>query len=651
MVEVLLNSMKNMLGAQATHTREFKEEAVRSNKNISSVLKDLYSSFSSSRESSNRQAGSLRNLENSINNSSSKIDVTNSLLRQSISIQENMALELKKLSNLFASMVNQDSVSPSNQRDFGIGSIIPAGAAAVGGAAIGAAVILGESSNLLGGGKDTGGNGNLRGGGKDTGGNGNLSVNEMSKIAKEAGFSDEQARIMGAIAAAESSGNPIAHNDKGRDNSYGLWQINMLGEMGQERRQKNNLNSNEELFDPKVNAAAAKKVFDEQGFDAWSVYKNGMYQQFLPESDQPFSEQKNNIGQMASLTPPYEIQPQNDVMGNRGGKVIEKQNELAGIRKMPLSQNLVKVLEQAASAAGADAVVYSGGQPSLESGSGSRTGSTRHDDGNAADLYLTKGGRILSDTNEEDKKIMAKFVSAAVSAGATGVGAGHSYMGPSNIHVGFGSSASWGGADWLSGASSGVYSNKDMSSDKGSSAFLKMPAGMPAGMGGDMSPNLDKLYSLLGMSGANLSDSISSYFGLSPGSLGTGETPIQEGLINYEQSEQEPSAPSVGQKPINSSINPNLNIENDSLENRANAISSTAVSRENDQINKSYVSAPAAPVIVNNQNMQGQQMSSDVNQSFDTSTRASWAPRIAVLRPDDNATKNLTWASRNLNVA
>ena len=60
---------------------------------------------------------------------------------------------------------------------------------------------------------------------------------------------------------------------------------------------------------------------------------------------------------MASLTPSYEIQPQNDVMGNKGGKVIVKQNELAGIRKMPLSQNLVKVLEQAASAAGADAIV------------------------------------------------------------------------------------------------------------------------------------------------------------------------------------------------------------------------------------------------------------------------------------------------------
>ena len=628
MVEVLLNSIKNMLGAQATHTKEFKEEAIRNNKNISSVLKDLYSSFSSSKESSNRQAGSLRNLENSINNSSSKIDVTNSLLRQSISIQENMALELKKLSNLFSTMVNQDNVSPTNQQNFGIGSILTAGAAVGGVSGVGAAVITGESSNLLGGGKNTGG-------GKDTGGNGKLSVDEMSKIAKEAGFSDEQARIMGAIAAAESSGNPTAHNDKGRDNSYGLWQINMLGGMGQERRQKNNLNSNEELFDPKVNAAAAKKVFDEQGFGAWSVYKNGMYQQFLPESDQPFSEQKNN--QMASLTPPYEIQPQNNVMGNRGGKVIEKQNELAGIRKMPLSQNLVKVLEQAASAAGADAIVYSGGQASLESGGGPRTGSTRHDDGNAADLYLTKGGRILSDTNEEDKKIMAKFVSSAVAAGATGVGAGHSYMGPSNIHVGFGSSASWGGADWLSGASSGVYSNRDMSSDKGSS-----------GMGGGMSPNLDALYSLLGMSGANLSDSISSYFGISPGSIGTGETLIQEGLTNYEQSEQEPTA--LGEKPINSSINPNLNIENESLGNRANAISSKAVSRENDQINKSNVSAPA-PVIVNNQNMQEQQIPNDVNQSFDTSTRASWAPRIAVLRPDDNATKNLTWASRNLNVA
>ena len=48
------------------------------------------------------------------------------------------------------------------------------------------------------------------------------------------GFSGNGYRIMAAIAMAESGSNAEAHNDNANtgDNSYGLWQINMLGSMG-----------------------------------------------------------------------------------------------------------------------------------------------------------------------------------------------------------------------------------------------------------------------------------------------------------------------------------------------------------------------------------------------------------------------------------
>jgi TP901 family phage tail tape measure protein len=103
----------------------------------------------------------------------------------------------------------------------------------------------------------------------------------LTSLASGAGFSPQNARIMAAIALAESAGNPMAHNNKYPDNSYGLWQINMLGQMGPERRRQFGIQSNEQLFDPAINARAAKSVFDEQGFGAWSVYKSGAYQQFL----------------------------------------------------------------------------------------------------------------------------------------------------------------------------------------------------------------------------------------------------------------------------------------------------------------------------------------------------------------------------------
>ena len=88
--------------------------------------------------------------------------------------------------------------------------------------------------------------------------------------------------IATAIAGAESNYNPRAHNPTPPDNSYGLWQINMLGAMGPARRRQFGITSNEQLFDPAINAKAAFMVFKQQGWRAWSVYKNGMYRKYLP---------------------------------------------------------------------------------------------------------------------------------------------------------------------------------------------------------------------------------------------------------------------------------------------------------------------------------------------------------------------------------
>lgn len=115
-------------------------------------------------------------------------------------------------------------------------------------------------------------------------GRGQLSVGQLKSLAMAAGFNDRDASIMAAIAMAESGGGSgkLNNNPRTGDLSYGLWQVNMLGRMGPERRRQFGIDSNEALFDPAVNASAARKVFESQGFGAWSVFKSGAYRQFLP---------------------------------------------------------------------------------------------------------------------------------------------------------------------------------------------------------------------------------------------------------------------------------------------------------------------------------------------------------------------------------
>jgi murein DD-endopeptidase MepM/ murein hydrolase activator NlpD len=115
-----------------------------------------------------------------------------------------------------------------------------------------------------------------------------LSPAQIAAHVRRAGFPEELVPKMTAIALAESSGNPRAHNPNAGtgDNSYGLFQVNMLGGMGPERRRQFGLSSNEELFDPGRNAAAARQIYGSQGLGAWSVYRSGAYKRFMDQAEQ-----------------------------------------------------------------------------------------------------------------------------------------------------------------------------------------------------------------------------------------------------------------------------------------------------------------------------------------------------------------------------
>jgi CBS domain containing-hemolysin-like protein len=105
----------------------------------------------------------------------------------------------------------------------------------------------------------------------------------LKHVIYEAGFRDEALEVAYAVAMAESSGKPTAHNDDEStgDDSYGIFQINMLGAMGPERRKLYGLAENDELFDPLTNAKVAFEL-SEAGKDwkPWTMYINGGYKKF-----------------------------------------------------------------------------------------------------------------------------------------------------------------------------------------------------------------------------------------------------------------------------------------------------------------------------------------------------------------------------------
>tara|TARA_B100001094_G_scaffold9691_1_gene8657 strand:+ start:5787 stop:8351 length:2565 start_codon:yes stop_codon:yes gene_type:complete len=116
--------------------------------------------------------------------------------------------------------------------------------------------------------------------------------NSLYRLAEEVGFTSEQATIMAAIALAESGGDAQIDTvksgldpQKKNEFSLGLWQINMIKEYAPERLLDFKIESEQELYNPAVNARAAKIMFDQQGFEAWGAYTDGSYKKFLPKTN------------------------------------------------------------------------------------------------------------------------------------------------------------------------------------------------------------------------------------------------------------------------------------------------------------------------------------------------------------------------------
>lgn len=75
------------------------------------------------------------------------------------------------------------------------------------------------------------------------------------------------------VAKCESHLNPNAHNSTPPDDSYGLFQINMYGDLGPDRREAYGFDENSDLFDPTRNIAIAYSMSN--GGRSWGAWSCG----------------------------------------------------------------------------------------------------------------------------------------------------------------------------------------------------------------------------------------------------------------------------------------------------------------------------------------------------------------------------------------
>ena len=94
-----------------------------------------------------------------------------------------------------------------------------------------------------------------------------------------------------AVALAESGGNAHEHNPYGRDDSYGVFQLNMKNDdptdpnMGKKRLKLWHLQRNEQLYDPDTNLTAAFQASNKGKWWAhWASYSSGKFVQYLDDA-------------------------------------------------------------------------------------------------------------------------------------------------------------------------------------------------------------------------------------------------------------------------------------------------------------------------------------------------------------------------------
>jgi hypothetical protein len=131
---------------------------------------------------------------------------------------------------------------------------------------------------------------------------------------------------------AESGGDPNKHNTNRAtgDDSYGAWQINMLGDMGPKRLQQFGITDYDQLYNPAINAHAMAVLSGKgSNFNDWSTFKNGSYLKYMGAAVAESKDQSwlSKIGNALDPTKPLDaVEAGVDAIGKTARWVSNSEN-------------------------------------------------------------------------------------------------------------------------------------------------------------------------------------------------------------------------------------------------------------------------------------------------------------------------------------
>lgn len=125
-----------------------------------------------------------------------------------------------------------------------------------------------------------------------------VTMKDYIRLGLQQGLEPERAILMAAIGMAESTGQSGVVNDnpKTGDLSYGLWQINMIGDLGPARLKQYGLKSANDLKDPETNARVMASLLKGSGVSAWGAFNDRRYLQYMTEARRVYSQLKQAGG-------------------------------------------------------------------------------------------------------------------------------------------------------------------------------------------------------------------------------------------------------------------------------------------------------------------------------------------------------------------
>lgn len=492
----ILSTVRNLASSSSKTNSEFKNEAVKNNKNIDSAIKDISRMFQSQMAENSKSKSSNKVILDTIRSNSKLTDENNVLLKQSISLQNDMMDQLKQISSSVSSFMQQLSGTEDGKKSSPLDKALEASSplAMMAGLLAAGSVLSSQPQ----GGEQTQGGDVFGGGGSDSNSMVGASQYDQGKVTLTS--EDQKAIIdtaqnlgidpvdLSTVISYETSGtfNPNKMGGKG-GNYMGLIQF------GPEERKKYGVKPGMTIAEQ---MSAVESFLTDRGLKKWlednpdaslADKRTALYstinagspgEKYWSRSDRPGSTvQSHTMSMFAGESGHYKqgaqfletagyspgsqnniettsesgviptssstggsagVVPETPAMNGGGvekAKVIES---YGGKRPEKPDQKIIDLVQQAATEAGMSSVTLTSGKGDWISPSGKKKGqkTTAHSTGLAVDI---------SSTSFETPEQKYEFIKAAKRLGAGGVGT-YSHGG---LHIDLGKDRSWnwGGED------------------------------------------------------------------------------------------------------------------------------------------------------------------------------------------------------------